>query len=213
MTIDPETAGWAGLAASVAIVVAYEARVLALGGREPARVGRYAHARIRAEWVRALAESPGTEILAVQTLRNALMSASISASTAALALMGVASLLGGAVLHGDAGPAAPTVRGATVGLLLASLFASFVTAAMAVRLYNHAGFMTSLPAASQRRLELTPLAVDYLQRAGHFHSWSLRTFFLVAPLSVGLLSPAWMPLAALGLVVALAAFDRVPQAA
>jgi uncharacterized membrane protein len=213
MSLDPETAGWAGLAASAVIVAAYEARVLRVGGREPARIGRYAHARIRADWVRALAETPGTEILAVQTLRNALMSATISASTAALALMGAVSLLGGAVLHGELGAAVPTVRGATVGLLLASLFASFVTAAMAVRLYNHAGFMTSMPAGSERRRELVPLATDYLQRAGHFHSWSLRTFFLVAPLSVGLLAPAWMPVAALGLVVALAAFDRVPRAA
>ena len=211
MTLDPEAIGWAGLAASAAIVAAYELRVRRVGGREPARIGRFAHARIRAEWARALAEAPGTEILAVQTLRNALMSSTISASTAALALMGAASLLGGAVLHGELGAGLPTVRGTIVGLLLASLFASFVTAAMAVRLYNHAGFMTSLPAGSAQRREFTPLAVDYLQRAGHFHSWSLRTFFLVAPLAVGLLSPPWMPLASLGLVVALAAFDRVPR--
>ena len=152
----------------------------------------------------------GTEILAVQTLRNALMSATISASTAALALMAAASLLGGAALHGEVSGGVPTVRGACVLGLLATLFASFVSAAMAVRLYNHAGFMTSLPAGSAVRHANTTLAVAYLQRAGHFHSWSLRTFFLVAPLVVGLLAPVWMPLAAIGLVAGLAAFDRVP---
>jgi uncharacterized membrane protein len=211
MTVDPETAGWIALAVSVAIVAAYEARVLRVGGRAPERVGRFAHARIRAEWARALAEQPGTEILAVQTLRNALMSSTISASTSALALMGTVSLLGGAMLHGDLSAGLPTVRGVLVAAMLGSMFASFVTAAMAVRLYNHAGFMTSLPAGSDVRREFTPLAVDYLQRAGHFHSWSLRTFFLVGPLAVGLLSPPWMPLAALGLVAGLAAFDRVPS--
>jgi uncharacterized membrane protein len=208
--IDVESVGWIALAASVAIVVAYEVRVHRLGARAPDRIGRFAHARIRAEWARALADQPGTEILAVQTLRNALMSATISASTAALALMAAASLLGSAALHGEVTGGVPTVRGACVLALLATLFASFVCAAMAVRLYNHAGFMTSLPAGSPARHANTTLAVAYLQRAGHFHSWSLRTFFFVAPLVVGLLAPIWMPLAAIGLVVGLAAFDRVP---
>lgn len=208
--IDTESIGWIALAASAVIVVAYEVRVHRLGARAPERIGRFTHARLRAEWVRALADQPGTEILAVQTLRNALMSATISASTAALALMAAASLLGGAALHGEVSGGVPTVRGACVLGLLATLFASFVSAAMAVRLYNHAGFMTSLPAGSAVRHANTTLAVAYLQRAGHFHSWSLRTFFLVAPLAVGLLAPVWMPLAAIGLVAGLAAFDRVP---
>lgn len=211
MTVDPELLGWLSFAASAAIVGAYEVRVLWLGRRAPERVGRFAHARIRAEWARALAEQPGSEILAVQTLRNALMSSTISASTAALALMGVTSLLGGAAPHeGSIAHGVPTVRAAIVVALLATLFASFVSAAMAVRLYNHAGFMTSLPAGSALRRELVPMAVDYLQRAGHFHSWSLRTFFLVAPLVTGLVAPPWMPAAALALVAGLAAFDRVP---
>jgi uncharacterized membrane protein len=208
--IDGEATGWLALGASALLVAGYEWRLRRVGGREPARVGRFAHARIRAEWVRTLSEQPGTEILAVQTLRNALMSATISASTSALALMGSASLLGGAALHGDVPAGMPTLRGAIVLSMLACLFASFVTAAMSVRLYNHAGFMTSLPAGSAVRREFTPLAADYLQRAGHLHSWSLRTFFLVAPLVVGLVSPPWMPVAALGLVAGLAAFDRVP---
>jgi hypothetical protein len=40
-------------------------------------------------WLQAAAERPGGDILAVQTLRNALMAASVLLSTALVALMGV----------------------------------------------------------------------------------------------------------------------------
>jgi O-acetylhomoserine/O-acetylserine sulfhydrylase-like pyridoxal-dependent enzyme len=44
-----------------------------------------AHADLREEWLAALSEHPGSEVLAVQTLRNSLIAATM---TAALRLMG-----------------------------------------------------------------------------------------------------------------------------
>jgi hypothetical protein len=41
------------------------------------------------DWLSAMASRPGGDILAVQTLRNAIMAASVLASAAMVALMGV----------------------------------------------------------------------------------------------------------------------------
>lgn len=84
---------WA-LLLGVAILLVYEGWVGWLGQRSPQRVARRAHARLRSAWVVALGQAPGFEIVAVQTLRNSLMSATITASTAALCMMGLVSLSG-----------------------------------------------------------------------------------------------------------------------
>lgn len=91
--------------------------------------------------------------LAVQTLRHALMSASVTASTGALGLMGIVTL---AVppLHfqvGDAATSLPLFRPrlAMERVLLAMLFALLVCLVMAVRYYNHAGFVGSMPVESE----------------------------------------------------------------
>ena len=47
---------------------------------------------MRGEWVARIMRAPGSEILAVQTLRNSIMAASVMASTSAVGLMGVVSL-------------------------------------------------------------------------------------------------------------------------
>jgi hypothetical protein len=85
-------AAWLAALATVAILVSYEV-ALAIGHRRrPERLSRTAHAALRQEWFAAVSAQKGSEILAVQTLRNSLMAATMTASTAALALMGVATL-------------------------------------------------------------------------------------------------------------------------
>lgn len=175
---------WAGLVLGCIIVLLYELRVLVMGRREPERVARAAHARMRADWVRALAEKPGFEIVAVQTLRNSLMSATISASTAALCMMGAVSLAGtqlAAGLH-TLRPSAMAPLDILGPALMVVLFSSFVCSALSMRYYNHAGFAMSMPAGSPERMALGPLATDYLTRAGYLYGWGLRTFLMVAPL-------------------------------
>jgi hypothetical protein len=87
--------GLACLLVSLFIFVAYESWVLQVGRRRAQRMARYAHARMRSDWAAVLSERPGFEIVAVQTLRNSLMSATIIASTAALGSMGTITLDGG----------------------------------------------------------------------------------------------------------------------
>ncbi|HIV71665.1 MAG TPA: DUF599 domain-containing protein, partial [Candidatus Aquabacterium excrementipullorum] len=81
---------WAWLAAATTLVMVliYEALQWLPGRSTPDTLSRAAHARLRAEWLHALSTQVGSEILAVQTIRNSLMSSTLTASTAALGLMG-----------------------------------------------------------------------------------------------------------------------------
>ena len=202
---------WIALVLSASIVGGYELRVARAAGRDPSRTARTAHSVLRGEWVRALSKQPGSEILAVQALRNSLMSATITASTAALVLMGSINLV---VSHHAAGDL--TKRPLSIGVVLEvvlvlALCAAFVCSATAMRYYHHAGFAMSLPVGSAERRSREGLAVSYVQRGGALYSWSLRCFFYVAPITVGLLSPLLMPFAAAGLALALSVFDGAPR--
>lgn len=204
---------WLAIGLGMAILGTYELRLWRTGRRDPSATARSAHGMWRAEWVRALSRTPGTELLAVQTLRNSLMSATITASTAALSSMGAVSLF---VSKADL----TTIRldrqvltsSSVLELsLLGTLFSAFVCSAMASRYYHHTGFIMSLPVGSSERTRNEAIAVKYVQRAGVLYSWSLRCFFFLAPVVVGLLSPLMMPPAALVLVALLRVFDNPPK--
>jgi len=202
---------WIAFAVSLAVFIAYEGWVLWVGRRAPERMARTAHARMRASWAAALSERPGFEIVAVQTLRNSLMSATIGASTAALALMGTITLAGGTVLESISHPQAEgalLLRPVLEALLMLALFASYVCSSMAMRYYNHAGFVMSMPAQSAERKPLDPLAQVYVERAGLLYSWGLRFFLMIAPLVAGIVNPLLIPVMTAGLVFVLWLFDR-----
>ncbi len=195
--------------ATAAILLAYEAALLVVQRRRPARLARTAHAGLREDWFQAVSQHKGSEILAVQTLRNSMMSATMAASTAVLALMGSMTLAAPA-LHGSAqaGQLQLTVRLALELLLMAMLFASLVCSAMAVRYYNHAGFIAAMPVDSDTRRRWAGTGADYLRRAGLLYGWGLRHLVLIAPLLASLLHPAAGPLAALLVVAVMYGFDR-----
>lgn len=204
---------WAALAISVLLIGGYELRLWATERSNPRSTARSAHAALREEWVRALSGQGGSEIVAVQTLRNSLMSATISASTAALALVGTLSLT---VSSASQGLGLFGLTRLSPGLvielmLLGTLFASYVCSATAMRYFSHAGFVMSLPVASPEREARLPTAIDYVRRAGSLYGWGLRAFFLVAPLIAGLIHALAIPLASLALVLVLRALDRRPQ--
>lgn len=204
---------WAALVTSVLLIGGYELRLWATERSNPRSTARSAHAALREEWVRALSGQGGSEIVAVQTLRNSLISATISASTAALALVGTLSLT---VSSASQGLGLFGLTRLSPGLvielmLLGTLFASYVCSATAMRYFSHAGFVMSLPVASPEREARLPTAIDYVRRAGSLYGWGLRAFFLVAPLIAGLIHALAIPLASLALVLVLRALDRRPQ--
>jgi hypothetical protein len=205
------TAAWGGLVLSLLLIVVYEIHAHRVSKREPTHQARFINSHMRMAWVQAMSVQPGFEIVAVQALRNSLMSATVVASTAALALM--ASLtLGGASLA--AGLAHPSGEGITLlHVLLGAtavgvLFASYVCSAMSMRYYGNATLVVSMPVASPERKRLSPLATHYVQRAGHLYSWALRLFLMVVPMVAGVVHPLSLVPATVALLVALRYFDQ-----
>jgi hypothetical protein len=144
---------WAALGITLVAIVGYEAWLAWAAGRVPRRLSQSAHALLREEWFAAVGAQKRSEVLAVQTLRNALMSATMTASTTALALMGTLALTAPS-LHSslNAGSAAAmTPRTALELALLALLFGSLFASTMAVRYYNQAGFIGAIPVESEAR--------------------------------------------------------------
>jgi uncharacterized membrane protein len=176
-----------------------------------------AHAKLRDDWFEALSNHSGSEILAVQTLRNALMSATMTASTAALGLVGSVTLAAPSLQ-----PLMTQATGHTVGALdhldpklileltlMLLLMASLVASAVAIRFYNHASIIMALPVGSPARERWTPSGKSHLRRAGMLYSWGLRYMVLVSPVLAAIVEPLAGPLAALVVVGILLNFDGV----
>ena len=216
MSLDDATQApdmtWIAALATIAVLLLYELSLLLAQRRDPLRLARSAHATLRQDWFAAISSQKGSEILAVQTLRNALMSATMTASTAALGLIGTVTLAApslNAGFGGEAGLASLTPRLALELVLMALLFASLVSSAMAVRYYNHAGFIGGMPVDSDARQRWTAAGSLYVRRAGILYSWGLRHLILVAPMLASILHPLAGPVAALLVVAVLSGFDRV----
>ena len=203
---------WLAAAVTIAVLLLYEASLAVTQRRRPERMARTAHATLRKDWFEAVSAQKGSEVLAVQTLRNALMSASVTASTAAIGLMGIVSLAAPS-LHAQCGAAASelplvTPRLAMELVLLAMLFASLVCSVMAVRYYNHAGFVGGMPVESDARKHWTPAGTAYVRKAGVLYSWALRQLVLLAPVVAFILHPFAGPIAALVVSGVLLSLDR-----
>jgi uncharacterized membrane protein len=204
-------AAWSSLIVSLLLILVYEVRAHAVSRRDPTHQTRFINTYMRRIWVQAMSAQAGFEIVAVQALRNALMSATVVASTAALALMAGLTLGGASLAAGLAQPSGASISelhvllGATaVGVL----FASYVCAAMSMRYYGHATQVMSIPVVSPERQRFNPLAIDYVQRAGRLYSWALRLFLMVVPAVAGVVHPYALVPATVALLVALHFFDR-----
>lgn len=202
---------WLATLATFVLLVGYEAMAAVAQRLRPHRMARSAHAALREDWFAAVSAHKGSEILAVQTLRNSLMSATMTASTAVLGLIGTVTLAAPS-LRASLGEAAalPSVTPRLVLelLLLTLLFASLVCSAMAVRYFNHVGFISGMPVDSDARKRWAPAGVAYVRRAGLLYSWGLRHLILVAPILASLLHPFAGPVAAMLVVAVLSRFDR-----
>ncbi|MES2226796.1 MAG: DUF599 domain-containing protein [Pseudomonadota bacterium] len=202
---------WTAVGATATVLLLYEVLLGLLQRRQPERLARTRHASLREDWFLAVSAQKGSEVLAVQTLRNSLMSATMLASTAALALMGAVTLAAPS-LHAsfDAATDISDVSPRLVLelMLLALLFVSLVSTMMAVRFYNHAGFIVGMPVDSEARKRWAFAGVRYVRRAGVLYGIGLRQLVLVVPVVAGILLPQAGPGAAVLVVGVLFWFDR-----
>lgn len=160
----------------------------------------------------------GKDILAVQTLRNSTMAATFLASTAVLLIIGVLTLSG----QGDKLENtwhALNILGAKHAelwlgkllILLLDLFVAFFNFSMAIRVFNHVGYMINVPLALNHKMIRPAHVAIHLNRAGKFYSNGMRAYYFTVPLVFWLFGPHFMLLSTLGLIVVLYRLDRAPK--
>ena len=169
----------------------------------------------RSLWVANVMSNASKDIMAVQTLRNFIMGASLMASTATLLIIGTLTLSGQAESISRSwhvldigGTHAAELWIVKVLFLLVDFIVAFFAFVMSVRLVNQVVFMINAPGAAAHH-NLTPTAVaNRLNRAGNMFATGTRAFFFAVPLVFWLFGPVFLVLATLGLVVTLVQLDR-----
>lgn len=169
----------------------------------------------RTLWVANVMRNPAKDVMAVQTLRNFIMGASLMASTATLLIIGTLTLSGQADTISRSwhalnvgGAHAAELWIVKVLFLLVDFIVAFFAFVMAVRLVNHVVFMINISGADAHH-NLTPNAVARrLNRAGNLFAVGMRAFFFAVPLVFWLFGPAFLLVATVGLVFTLRRVDQ-----
>ncbi len=206
------------VAASAALIAGYQLWLWRRARRDPFYSVHAVNCTARTAWVRLIMSDPSQGILGIQTLRNSVMAATLMASTAVLLSVGVLSVASdphrlAAAWQAFAGAVAEEPRFGVVKILalLTSLFTSFFFFAMAVRGFNHAGYLIAVHPAHRPASPDPEWVAAFLNRAGLYQNLGLRAFLLCIPLVFWLFGPRRMFAASVGLVFALRRLDRAPQ--
>jgi len=200
---------------SSAIVAAYYFFLRFKTRSDPTYTIHGVNALARTLWVENVMRNSNKDVMAVQTMRNFVMGASLMASTAALLIVGTLTLSGQAesIAHSwhvlsIAGSHATELWIFKVMLMLVDFIVAFFAFAMSVRLANHVVFMVNVPEHGANH-NLSPKAVARrLHRAGHMFAIGMRAFFFAIPLVFWLFGPYFLLLSSVGLVIALYNLDR-----
>ena len=172
----------------------------------------------RTAWVETIMNNDKHAVLAVQTLRNSTMAAIFLASTAVLMIIGVLTLSE----QGDKleatwhtlnmiGAINPVVWMMKLISLLLDLFVAFFSFSMAIRIYNHVGYLVNVPLSLNHKM-ITPAHVStHLNRAGHFYSLGMRAYYFLVPLVFWLFGPHFMVVSTIVLLLVLYRIDRSPK--
>jgi len=173
---------------------------------------------IRERWVRMIMNSDKMDILAVQTLRNSVMAANFMASTAILLIIGTLNIserIGQWMLTWHLNNVSESFSTELWQIKLCLLMLDFSIAfycfSMAIRFFNHVGYMINLPVNEAVDDTLFKQTCVYLNRAGGYYSYGTRTFFFSLPLIMWFFGPYFLVLATLGLLIGLAKLDKVPK--
>jgi uncharacterized membrane protein len=207
---------------SALLVAAYYIFLRAKVKRNPTYTIHGVNEIARRLWVANIVANPSKDIMAVQTLRNFIMGASLMATTATFLMVGTLTLSGQAenisrswhVLN-VVGTHAAELWIIKVMCLLLDFIVAFFAFAMAVRLINHVVFMLNILERDSHHA-LSPAGVARrLNRAGNMFAIGMRAFFFAVPLVFWLFGPILLVVATVGLVFALHRLDRIdigPQA-
>jgi uncharacterized membrane protein len=167
----------------------------------------------RSMWVSGVVRE-GRDLLAVQTLRNQVMAATFLASTAIFLSLGSFSAafrsgLFTEISHGLnlVGTLNETLWMIKLMLLGILFFVTFFNFTLAIRYYNHAGFMINTFVANDATV--SEAAVTQVLNHGALHyTIGMRGFYLSVPSALWLFGPLWMLAGSLVLVGVLYRLDR-----
>jgi uncharacterized membrane protein len=200
-----------------AILGGYQVRLARRSRRSPTRTVQGMNILARAAWVERVMRED-RDIMAVQTLRNATMAATLMASTAVILILAILNMLAnaekiGPALHqlNTAGSLEPGMWLFKLMLILVDFFVAFFAFSLAVRGYNHTGFLINVAPDSGEH-GVTPATVAlHLNRAAAYYTIGMRTYYFSVPLVLWLFGPLWMALATIGLLAVLSHLDHLPQ--
>jgi uncharacterized membrane protein len=203
---------------SALLLVAYYIFIAYKTRRNPAYTVQSVNIIARTAWVESIMQDGGKEVLAVQTLRNSTMAATFLASTSVLLIIGVLTLSG----QGDkmestwhvlniAGNTHNELWLIKLIFMLLDLFVAFFSFSMAVRVFNHVGYMINVPLTRNHKMIRPQHVAIHLNRAGMFYSIGMRAYYFAVPLVFWLFGPHLMLLSTLALVLTLYRLDRAPK--
>jgi uncharacterized membrane protein len=204
---------------SALLVAAYYIFLRAKVKRNPTYTIHGVNEIARRLWVANVIANPAKDVMAVQTLRNFIMGASLMASTATFLIVGTLTLSGQAenisrswhVLNA-VGTHAAELWIVKVMCLLLDFIVAFFAFAMAVRLINHVVFMLNIPERDSHHALSEAGVARRLNRAGNMFAIGMRAFFFAVPLVFWLFGPPFLVVATIGLVIALYHLDRSERA-
>jgi uncharacterized membrane protein len=98
-----------------------------------------------------------------------------------------------------------------LGLLLLIFGIAFYYFAMAIRFFNHVGYMINLPYNASTDDGLYQQTAAYLNRAGSYYTFGIRTFFFSLPIILWFFGTGFLILATVSLIAGLAMLDSVPR--
>lgn len=208
----------ASLALSALLLILYHLYLHRRLQRDPNYTVQAINRIARTVWVKTLMASGKPDVIPVQTLRNSTMAATFLASTSVLLIIGVLTLSGqgdklGSTWH------ALNVYGAAhtelflvkLLLLLLDLFTVFFSFTLAIRLFNHVGYMINVPYTLDHKVISPDHVAEHLNRAGAYYSIGMRAFYFMIPLVFWLFGPHFMLISTIGLIAVLYRIDRAPK--
>ena len=203
---------------SALMLVAYQGFLWRKARQDPTYTVQAVNTFARTVWVETIMQDSDRAVLAIQTLRNSTMAATFLASTAVLLIIGVLTLTG----QGDKldntwralnslGATHAELRIGKLLILLVDLFIAFFSFAMAIRIYNHVGYMINVPTTLKHRALSPAHVATHLNSGGKFYSIGMRAYYYAVPLVFWLFGPHFMLIATIVLIAFLYHLDRAPQ--
>lgn len=201
-------------AVCVVVIGLYQVRLSQRIRLNPALTVQGINSQARAAWVdRVMTEN--RDIMAVQTLRNSTMAATLMASTAVLLIFGILNLLGNTEKLGPAigefnswGAHEPGMSIFKLMLLIVDFFVAFFAFSLSVRGYHHSGYLLNVPLNGKHGV--TPQkVVQVMNRSSKYYSIGMRSYYFSVPLVLWLFGPVWMLLATVALLAILNHLDHV----